>query len=133
MVDVADKTVHVDFFVVYLHHAEEVLPNALARRSVEAIVVQTDLDSGCEGGVEGVNAVRGQEKDAVVVLKRAKEDFMKCVSYKLAHYGPVMDVICQHHPEYTALAWGAFKFLFVVTGRLIPAVCFQPSELRVVC
>lgn len=26
-----------------------------------------------------------------------------------------MDVLVQHHPEYTALAWVAMKFVFVVS------------------
>lgn len=35
-------------------------------------------------------------------------------SSRLFHYGAVLDVISQHHPEYVALAWGAIKFLFMV-------------------
>lgn len=26
-----------------------------------------------------------------------------------------MDVVVSHHPEYTALVWGAMKFFFVVS------------------
>ncbi|KAH7346226.1 hypothetical protein BKA65DRAFT_551153 [Rhexocercosporidium sp. MPI-PUGE-AT-0058] len=33
-------------------------------------------------------------------------------SERVAHYGAIMDVLVQHHPEYTSLAWGAMKFLF---------------------
>lgn len=33
-------------------------------------------------------------------------------SERVAHYGAIMDVMVQHHPEYTSLAWGAMKFLF---------------------
>ena len=29
-----------------------------------------------------------------------------------------MDVLVQHHPEYVALAWGTFKFLFTVCRRV---------------
>lgn len=35
-------------------------------------------------------------------------------SERVAHYGAIMDVLVQHHPEYTSLAWGAMKFLFTV-------------------
>ena len=31
------------------------------------------------------------------------------------YYGNIFDVFAQHHPEYVALAWGAMKFLFVVS------------------
>jgi hypothetical protein len=36
------------------------------------------------------------------------------LSEKIHFYGVIMDVIVQHHPEYTSLAWGAMKVLFVV-------------------
>ena len=32
-------------------------------------------------------------------------------------YGNIMDVLVQHHPEYVSLAWGAMKFLFVVSDH----------------
>lgn len=35
-------------------------------------------------------------------------------SKKVTHYGYILDVLVQHHPEYVSLAWGAMKFLFVV-------------------
>ena len=31
------------------------------------------------------------------------------------YYGNIMDVLVQQHPEYVSLAWGAMKFLFVVS------------------
>lgn len=34
---------------------------------------------------------------------------------KIHHYSGIMDVIVSHHPEYTALFWGATKFLLVVS------------------
>ncbi|EXJ87098.1 hypothetical protein A1O3_04056 [Capronia epimyces CBS 606.96] len=40
----------------------------------------------------------------------------KCLvafSARVRYYGDVLDVLAQHHPEYVALAWGAFKFVFV--------------------
>lgn len=38
------------------------------------------------------------------------------VSSRLMHYSNIFDVLAQHHPEYVALAWGAMKFLFVVSA-----------------
>ena len=38
------------------------------------------------------------------------------LSSRVQFYGNIMDVLVQHHPEYVALAWGAMKFLFVVSG-----------------
>ncbi|KAJ1337331.1 rabenosyn-5 [Microdochium nivale] len=31
----------------------------------------------------------------------------------ICHYGTVLDVFVQHHPEYVSLVWGTMKFLFV--------------------
>jgi hypothetical protein len=36
------------------------------------------------------------------------------VAFRVRFYGNICDVFMSHHPEYTALAWGAFKTLFVV-------------------
>ncbi|KAK6852030.1 hypothetical protein PG995_012155 [Apiospora arundinis] len=35
------------------------------------------------------------------------------VSEKIHHYSGIVDVFVSHHPEYTALVWGAMKVLFV--------------------
>ena len=37
------------------------------------------------------------------------------LSSRICHYGQIFDVLVQHHPEYVSLAWGAMKFLFVVS------------------
>jgi hypothetical protein len=31
------------------------------------------------------------------------------------YYSVIMDTLSQHHPEYVSLAWGAIKFLFIVS------------------
>ena len=36
-------------------------------------------------------------------------------SSRITHYGYILDVLVSHHPEYVALAWGAMKFLFIVS------------------
>jgi len=46
------------------------------------------------------------------------------LSEKIHHYGAIMDVIVQHHPEYTSLAWGAMKVLFVVGSKLLRVNAF---------
>lgn len=37
------------------------------------------------------------------------------VTRSIMYYGNIFNVLAQHHPEYVALAWGAMKFLFVVS------------------
>lgn len=37
----------------------------------------------------------------------------------LHHYGTIIEVFSQHHPEYVALAWGAMKFLLVVGSQTL--------------
>lgn len=41
-------------------------------------------------------------------------------SEAICHYGTVLDVFVQHHPEYVSLAWGAMKLLFVVSTLYFP-------------
>lgn len=36
-------------------------------------------------------------------------------STRIVHYSSILDVLVQHHPEYVSLAWGALKFVFVVS------------------
>lgn len=41
--------------------------------------------------------------------------WLSILSSKVTYYGSIMDVLVQQHPEYVSLAWGAMKFLFVVS------------------
>jgi len=44
------------------------------------------------------------------------------VSQRLLYYGTVLDMLSQHHPEYTALAWGSVKFILTVRQTLEPSM-----------
>ncbi|KAI0147806.1 hypothetical protein GGR57DRAFT_493694 [Xylariaceae sp. FL1272] len=57
------------------------------------------------------------------VLEAKKESEKPCRTHKLRecveafaqrvlHYGNIMDVLVQHHPEFVSLAWGAMRFIF---------------------
>jgi len=37
------------------------------------------------------------------------------LSARITHYGSILDVFAQYHPEYTALVWGSFKLVFIVS------------------
>lgn len=53
-------------------------------------------------------------------------------SSRVVYYSSVLDVLAQHHPEYVALAWGAMKFLFVVTlnhEELVTQIAHAFSEI----
>ncbi|KAF6808227.1 hypothetical protein CPLU01_15697 [Colletotrichum plurivorum] len=39
--------------------------------------------------------------------------WLQKASETICHYGTVLDVFVQHHPEYISLAWGTMKLLFV--------------------
>lgn len=41
--------------------------------------------------------------------------WLSILSSKVTYYGSIMDVLVQQYPEYVSLAWGAMKFLFVVS------------------
>lgn len=51
-------------------------------------------------------------------------------SSRVLFYANILDVLCQHHPEYVSLAWGTFRLLFVVVmnqeeliSQLAKAMC----------
>lgn len=62
-------------------------------------------------------------QDTLMDAKRAYDSkptskackWLAVFSSRLIYYGNVLDVLSQHHPEYVSLAWGAFKFLFIVS------------------
>lgn len=54
--------------------------------------------------------------------------YLTAFSHRVMHYGSVLDVLVQHHPEYTSLAWGAMKIVFGVSLRVIALRLY--SELR---
>lgn len=44
---------------------------------------------------------------------------LRAFSHRVMHYGNVLDVLVQHHPEYTSLAWGAMKMIFGVSFCMV--------------
>jgi len=56
---------------------DEVGPDLAAGGLGEDFVVEGDVDAGFEGGVEGFDAVGGQEHDAFVVFEEAEEDWVE--------------------------------------------------------
>jgi hypothetical protein len=40
--------------------------------------------------------------------------WLERLSLRIHFYGTILNVLAQHHPEYTALAWGSIRFLIVV-------------------
>ncbi|KAI0401356.1 hypothetical protein F4802DRAFT_580431 [Xylaria palmicola] len=65
-----------------------------------------------------LTAVLASIKDAQVLYEARKGDsstrqLLVDLSEKIHHYGGIMDVLVQHHPEYVSLVWGAMKVLFV--------------------
>ena len=38
---------------------------------------------------------------------------------QINRFAPAGDLIVQHHPEYTSLVWGSFRFLLLVGGLLL--------------
>lgn len=42
-------------------------------------------------------------------------EWLSWLSSRIMYYGAVLDTLSQHHPEYVSLAWGAMKFVFVVS------------------
>jgi hypothetical protein len=52
-------------------------------------------------------------------------DSLSRFSERVHHYGNIMDVLVQHHPEYVSLAWGTMKLLFI--GSVLTLVVFHTN------
>lgn len=46
------------------------------------------------------------------------QGYLAAFSKRVHHYGKIMDVLVQHHPEYVSLVWGAMKLIFGVGESL---------------
>ncbi|KEZ40094.1 hypothetical protein SAPIO_CDS9108 [Scedosporium apiospermum] len=53
---------------------------------------------------------------------RTRKWMMRIIS-KIHHYGNIMDVMVQHHPEYVALGWGAMKMVLVSAQNHEATIC----------
>ncbi len=64
--------------------------------------------------------------DVVDVVRHARTKYEKkrrpavssiwsALSSRIVYYKDILDMLVQQHPEYVSLAWGAMKFLFVVS------------------
>jgi hypothetical protein len=58
--------------------------------------------------------------------------WLEKMSGRILHYGKVLDILAQHHPEYVALAWGAFKFVLIVSSSQIPS-CLELTSVYQGC
>jgi hypothetical protein len=59
-----------------------------------------------------LNAVKDAQED--YHQRRTESAFgryMDQLAERIHYYGNIMDVLVQHHPEFTSLAWGAMKLL----------------------
>lgn len=52
----------------------------------------------------------------------------KVAASRINHYSQVVDTLVSSNPEYAALVWGAFKFLFQV-GSLAPSISVDYTKL----
>lgn len=84
-----------------------------------------------EGKIKWIKDARyGNLEEVLASVRQARVDYegrkggskareaLVHVSEKLVFYSGVMDVMVQHYPEYTSLAWGAMKFVFLVSPNV---------------
>ncbi|KAL6919001.1 hypothetical protein FSST1_003027 [Fusarium sambucinum] len=55
--------------------------------------------------------------------------WLQRVTSKIHHYGNIMDVLVQHHPEYVSLAWGAMKIILVSAQNHEATICLISKAL----
>lgn len=64
--------------------------------------------------VEGLVTATIQKYEAAKASSKVRE-WLERTSEIICHYGTILDVFVQHHPEYVSLAWGAMKLIFGVS------------------
>lgn len=115
---------------------------SLSRRRLEAYVSARDylrkelLDSkekaqwldGNTSMVDVASLVESKkaEYETSSEKRRVIRKHFDMMSSRIMHYGQVMDMLSQHHPEYVALAWGTAKFVLMV------GITFTPDGDRTV-
>lgn len=68
--------------------------------------------------IEDVQSAVQKAKDRYESSVAGRKDVLNSlhkVSARIIYYSKVLDVLAQHHPEYVALAWGAMKFVLIVS------------------
>ena len=92
------------------------------RKAKEIFTDEASLDESSrrllENGTSMQDVLREilQAQDVYVSNPQCKaRKWLVALSERITYYGQIFDVLVQHHPEYVSLAWGAFKFVFIVS------------------
>ena len=118
---------------VYSNQSIVTIPDSLAFRTLDPAREAFNIAAGKFGLVLSRDARkrdRVNQASSILELQRLVADaqskyttdhgsgkvrkWLAKLSTRITHYGAILDVLVQHHPEYVALAWGAMKFLFLV-------------------
>lgn len=86
---------------------------------------------GSKSSLDEIRAEAEQVETQYLTASAAKKSVLSCmrkISAWIMFYGQVLDVLAQHHPEYVSLAWGAAKFLLLVSP--VYTVCSIPRTRR---
>ncbi|KAI1170553.1 hypothetical protein F4777DRAFT_108471 [Nemania sp. FL0916] len=57
-------------------------------------------------------------------------EYLEAFAQRVVHYGNIMDVLVQHHPEFVSLAWGAMKFIF---GAVVECERTATTVVKALC
>lgn len=79
---------------------------------------QKPLWSGTSASIEEVLELVEHTKANYDGLSPKRKKVGKCladISERIMNYSAVLDMLAQHHPEYVSLAWGAAKFVLIVS------------------
>lgn len=106
--------------------AQETYENAV--KLLQAQLTQDETKRRWLHGKSSMNDVQKAVDDARTQYEsqtgsKARK-YLAAFSSRVMHYCHILDMLVQHHPEYTALVWGTTKLLFVVS------VSSQRRDLR---
>jgi hypothetical protein len=91
-----------------------------------AVLTQDERKRLLVGNINSLDEIQSMVHTALTRYndKRSQSKTKKWLSRlasRISFYGNVIDVLVQHHPEYVSLAWGAFKFMFMVSDGHLSA------------
>ncbi|KAI0429858.1 hypothetical protein F5Y09DRAFT_309247 [Xylaria sp. FL1042] len=117
--------------------ADKVFRDTLTAFSSELSKDKSKLDWIVDSGHGNIESVLAAVVEARGIYEAQKgeskvRDALIVLSESVHHYSRIMDVIVSHHPEYTALAYGAVRFLLVGVmnhQRLLTQLCTGLNDI----
>jgi hypothetical protein len=91
-----------------------------AKKHFEQSDILNDREKALVSSASRIEDVQQAVADSLAKYEAKSESsktrkWLQKASEMICHYGIILDVFVQHHPEYVSLVWGTMKLLFIVS------------------